>query len=265
MLVAIIGGKYGSESKQKNMSVSQMELRRALELKIQVYIFIDKNVYAEYQTYILNKKNKSIKYRFANDIKIFEFIEFCNNLPNNNNIYAFETSLDIIQYLREQWAGLFQRLLQEQPRNNEINLLKGIETTANTLNQLVNFLTEERKDRDGAIKDILLSNHPAMEEVRKLLKVTYRVYFSTKDELIDWLTARSYTQPPFDDDAGVDCMNFYYNDNRQKKSFVLSIKRTIFNEDGKLKVYRNSEWQKEFIQLTETSTILTPKDEDLPF
>src|SRR5579863_2840187 len=161
ILVSIIGGRFGSESQNNNLSVSQMEFKTALELNKQVYIFIDKNVYAEYQTFLLNKKNKDIKYRFADNVKIYEFIEFCEGLPNNNNIHSFETSLEIIQYLRDQWAGLFQRFLQEQNRIKEINLLKGIEGTAKTLNQLVNFLTEERKDSDSAIRDILLSNHPA--------------------------------------------------------------------------------------------------------
>jgi|JI10StandDraft_1071094.scaffolds.fasta_scaffold514989_1 hypothetical protein len=265
ILVSIVGGRFGSESQHKNLSISQIEFKTALELNKQVYIFIDKNVNAEYQTYLINKKNKDIKYRFADNIKIYEFIEFCENLPNNNNIHSFETSLDILQYLREQWAGLFQRFLQEQPRIKEINLLKGIEGTAKTLNQLVNFLTEERKDRDSAIQDILLSNHPAMEEVRQLLNVSYRVYFTSKDELTEWLSARGYRTSEIDDFFGEEeDIKYYYTDARQKKKYTLSVKRIIFNEDGKLKVYRQSEWNDNFIIFSEESLDQKPVD-DLPF
>ena len=265
ILVSIVGGRFGSESQHDNLSISQIEFKTALELNKQVYIFIDKNVHAEYQTYLINKKNKEIKYRFADNIKIYEFIEFCENLPNNNNIHSFETSLDIVQYLKEQWAGLFQRFLQDQPRIKEINLLKGIEGTAKTLNQLVNFLTEERKDRDSAIQDILLSNHPAMEEVRGLLNVRYRVYFTSSDELSDWLSARGYKTNEIDSIFGEEPeIKYYCTDNRLKKKFTLFVSREIFNEDGKLKVYRQSEWKADFIKFTEESIEQKPSD-DLPF
>ncbi|MDD3773517.1 MAG: DUF4062 domain-containing protein [Weeksellaceae bacterium] len=265
ILVSIVGGRFGSESQHNNLSISQMEFRTALELNKQVYIFIDKNVNAEYQTYLLNKKNKETKYRFADNIKIYEFIEFLENLPNNNNIHSFETSLDIIQYLKDQWAGLFQRFLAEQPRIKEINLLKGIEGTAKTLNQLVSFLTEERKDRDSAIQDILLSNHPAMEEIRQLLNVNYRVYFISKDELTEWLSARGYKIIDLDFLFGDDNYYEYTNtDSRQKKRFTLKVKKEIFSEDGKLRVYTKSEWKDDFIELT-SQDLEQKNDDDLPF
>ncbi len=264
ILVSIVGGRFGSESQHNNLSISQMEFRTALELNKQVYIFIDKNVYAEYQTYLLNKKNKETKYRFADNIKIYEFIEFLETLPNNNNIHSFETSLDIIQYLKDQWSGLFQRFLAEQPRIKEISLLKGIEGTAKTLNQLVSFLTEERKDRDSAIQDILLSNHPAMEEMRQLLNVNYRVYFTSKDELTEWLSARSYKINDLDFLFEEDNYFEYIKiDSRQKKKLTLKVKKEIFNEDGKLKVYTKSEWKDDFIELTSQDTE-QKNDDDLP-
>lgn len=263
ILVSIIGGRFGSESQHSDFSISQTEFRTALELNKQLYIFIEKNVYAEYQTYLLNKKNSDVKYRFADNIKIYEFIEFVEALPNNNNIHAFETSLDIIQYLKDQWAGLFQRFLSEQPRIKEINLLKGIESTAKTLNQLVNFLTEERKDRDSAIKDILLSNHPAMEELRELLKVNYRVYFTSKDELNEWLSARGYKDLDFFAEND-DYFEYINVDNRNKKRFTLKICKDIFNEDGKLKAFTKSEWKDEYIQFI-TQELEQISVDDLPF
>lgn len=270
ILVSIVGGRYGTESQHNTLSISQMEFKTALELNKQVYVFIEKNVYAEYQTYLLNKKNKETKYRFADNIKIYEFIEFLEGLPNNNNIHSFETSLDVVQYLKDQWAGLFQRFLAEQTRIKEINLLKGVEATAKTLNQLVTFLTDERKDRDRAIQDILLSNHPAMEEIRNLLSVNYRVYFTTKDELNEWLSARGYKNVDFDlflsNEDDETHYTYIYTDNRQKIKFTLKVKKEIFSEDGKLKVYTKSEWKDENIVL-ESQTLEQKNEEeyDLPF
>jgi Asp/Glu/hydantoin racemase len=115
-------------------------------------------------------------------------------LPNNNTIHGFETSSDITQFLKSQWAGLFQRFLHEQIRVKELNVIKGIENTAKTLNQLVTFLTEEKRDKDNAINEILLSNHPAMEQIKELLKIPCRVFFTTKDEFIDLITARGFRE-----------------------------------------------------------------------
>ncbi|WP_278789612.1 DUF4062 domain-containing protein [Leyella stercorea] len=41
ILVCIIGNKYGSESKSEHYSITQRELKTAIEEKKQVYIFIE--------------------------------------------------------------------------------------------------------------------------------------------------------------------------------------------------------------------------------
>ena len=86
ILISIIGGRFGTEAKQNAYSISQTELRKALKEKKQVYIFIDKNVLSEYETYQLNKDKEDIKYKFVDNIKIYQFIEEVKNLNSNNNI-----------------------------------------------------------------------------------------------------------------------------------------------------------------------------------
>jgi hypothetical protein len=81
------------------LSISQVELRRALEHGIQVFIFIERSVHAEFSTYQLNKDNHEVKYRFADDSRVYEFIESLYKLPHNNPIAAFETAQDITDYL----------------------------------------------------------------------------------------------------------------------------------------------------------------------
>lgn len=261
ILIAIIGGRYGSESSHEGYSISQIEIKTALEQNKQVYLFIDKNVLSEYQTYLYNKENGSIKYRFVDNNRIYEFIEFVEALPNNNTIQPFETSNDITNYLKEQWAGLFQRFLQEHVRLKEINLIKGIENTSRTLNQLVNYLTEERKDKDQAIQDILLSNHPAIEQVQKLFSLSYRIFFTTKDELAAFLKARGFSDTtfilPFDDEK-----HYEFQATRGKTQFIFKIETSLFHDDGRLKVFTKSDWKEEFISLDNYEI----KDEDdLPF
>ncbi len=261
ILVAIIGGKFGSESVHSGYSISQMEIKTALDQNKQVYIFIDKNVISEYQTYLYNKENKTIKYRFIDNLKIFEFIETVEGLPNNNTMQPFETTFEIISYLKEQWAGLFQRFLQEQTRVKEVNLIKGIENTSKTLNQLVNYLTEERKDKDQAIQDILLSNHPAIEQIQKLFGINFRIYFSNIDELNSFLHSYGFAETtlnlPFVDEEFHE-----YSSYRGKNKYTLNIKKELFNSEGKLKVFTKSDWKEDFITL---NIIEIKKEDDLPF
>ncbi|WP_369012690.1 DUF4062 domain-containing protein [Flavobacterium anhuiense] len=256
ILVSIIGGRYGSESKNDNNSVSQMELKTAFELNKQVYIFIEKSVYNEYHFYLSNKTNETIIYTYADNVKIYQFIEFVESLPNNNTIHGFETSSDISSFLKEQWAGLFQRFLQDQTRHKELNVIKGIENTAKTLNQLVTFLTEEKRGSENAINEILLSNHPAMEQIKELLGIPYRVYFVNKEEFNDLLKARGFRESsnnlPFEDKTTWELIRSDYK-------YELTYKDEIFNSDNKLKVYTKEEWNPNFITYNVTEI------DDLPF
>jgi Domain of unknown function (DUF4062) len=58
ILINLIGGKFGSESSDSKYSISQNELKTAIKLGKQIYIFIEKSVHAEYATYVANKNVK---------------------------------------------------------------------------------------------------------------------------------------------------------------------------------------------------------------
>jgi hypothetical protein len=259
ILIAIIGGRFGNSSKSSADSISQTELKTAYDLNKQVYIFIDKGVYSEYRFYQSNKDNENINYTYADNIKIHEFIEFVEALPNNNTIHPFETSMDISNFLKEQWAGLFQRFLQEQTRIKEINVIKGVQETAKTLDQLVNFLTEEKRGKDNAINEILLSGHPAMLRIKSLLRIPFRVYFTTWEELDALLSAYSYN---IEEDPVEFEQDFNWYLHKSNIVSTLSVRMDLF-PDNKLKVLTNNEWNDDYITL---HTVNQPEeDDDLPF
>lgn len=120
---------------------------------------MEKNVLSEYETYLLNKEN-SINYKFVDNVKIYQFIEEIKNLKVNNNIKGFETASDITRYLKEQFAGLFQRFLEEQTKIKEVSLIMNLERTSQNLNKLVTFLSEQNKGQTEDINRILMINHP---------------------------------------------------------------------------------------------------------
>ncbi len=268
MLVTIVGGRYGTGAQQQPYSISQMELKKALEFGKQVYIFVERSVNSEYSTYLVNKDNPDVQYGFVDNPKVYKFLEEIESLPSNNPTAPFETSKDIIDYLKEQWAGLFQRSLQEQARQKEVRSLEGIQATAQTLNQLVTFLTEERRDQDQAIKDILLSNHPAFQQLATLTGAGYRVFFTNHDELAKWLNARNYS--PINKQSWDEPQYEEWGRETKGDLLLLKIHTSIFEENGKLKVYTSEEWNKDWIKKEthrsppEEETEPPPGD-DIPF
>ena len=249
ILVSIIGGRYGSQSKLEQHSISNTELKTAIELGKQVYIFIDKNVHGEFKTYERNKESKNISYASVDDSKIFSFIEEIQALPINNTIANFETSSDITDYLKSQWAGLFQRLLSEHSKQKEINALDEIKSTAKTLNQLVDYLVEERKNGDQAFKEILMANHPAFNELQSQLTIPYRIFFSNIKELNALLKARSFKAVPsdaWDSEHKREWLNSNTSPNQ-----LLKIHSTLFDDEEKLKIITPDQWSDDLISIVD--------------
>ena len=135
---------------------------------------MEKNVLSEYETYLLNKEN-SINYKFVDNVKIYQFIEEIKNLKVNNNIKGFETASDITRYLKEQFAGLFQRFLEEQTKIKEVSLIMNLERTSQNLNKLVTFLSEQNKGQTEDINRILMINHPLIGALREKLNIPYNL------------------------------------------------------------------------------------------
>lgn len=57
IVVAIIGGRFGTASDvNQKYSISNEEIKTAIEHNKQVYVFIDRDVNAEFQTYLKTRK-----------------------------------------------------------------------------------------------------------------------------------------------------------------------------------------------------------------
>ena len=269
ILIAIIGGRFGSSSSHGSShgpySISQKELKTAITLGRPVYIFVEKSVFAEHKTYERNKnKNNNIEYVAVDNVSIYRFIDEVLSLPLNNPLAPFETSSDVIEYLQEQWSGLFQRLLREASRRKEVVLLEELKTTAKALEQLVSFLTKERRAGDQAIKGILLPNHPIFESIRRAARVPYRVFFTNRKEMNTWLKTRRYRQlelSEYDSDTRDSHEEWVYD--RTKPRHLLKIAFEVFGEDGKLKIFTPDEWRNDLIMSREIEK--DDENDDVPF
>ena len=203
VLVSIIGSRYGSagiiKEKEQEYSVSQLELKTALKEDKQVFVFIDKNVFTEYETYILNKNNENVIYKYVDNVNIYKFIEEIKALPHNNNIKGFETAEDITSYLREQFAGLFKQFMLDNKRVKETLIIRDIENTAKTLRELVDYLKEDSQGKDEEINRIIRINHPMVGRLKELLNIHYNIYIEGKRDLEALLKARGYKFNPIEE------------------------------------------------------------------
>lgn len=255
ILISVIGGRYGSravveEGIEAEYSVTQKEIKTALEKNKLVYLFIEKNVLTEYETYVLNRGRDDVNYKFVDNINIYKFLDEIKSLSRNNNIKGFETADEIKSYLKEQWAGLFKQYITDADKFREQRVLSDINETAKVLRGLVDYLKESNEDKDASINDIIKTNHPVVSRLKELLEIPYNFYIEGWKDFMALMNARSYS----------------YNEktqvwtSKQRKNQII-VNNEIFDEDGKLKYYKPSEWKDEWIE----QKPMEEETSDLPF
>ena len=115
------------ENKDK-LSITQLEILKAVEQSIPVYAFVDDRVLHDHHVYEKNKHKPTVmsEIEFPSIQKkdtaryIFEFINFLTHRTTNNSVTGFSKLDDIKETLVGQWSQLFQRLLSESKhRTNE--------------------------------------------------------------------------------------------------------------------------------------------------
>lgn len=161
MFVLIVGGRYGSVPKEQASvpiespsSVTQNEYERAKKLNLPTYIFVDKNVFVEYNFYCKNKDNNPEKLTFPNtdDIRIFEFI----STFEKKAIKAFERIEDIENFLTNQLSGMLFKHLERIKNNQETQETQEIKTTveeiqtvSNSMKEMLNAIGEQLLQSNG--------------------------------------------------------------------------------------------------------------------
>ena len=106
---------------KENLSITQLEVLKAVDAAIPVYAFVDERVLHDHHVYEKNKEKRDVidHIEFPSIQKretaryIFEFINFLSHRTTNNSVLAFSRLEDIRIQLASQWSQLFQRLLLE--------------------------------------------------------------------------------------------------------------------------------------------------------
>ncbi|MDI4635542.1 DUF4062 domain-containing protein [Pelomonas sp. V22] len=106
---------------KEKLSITQLEVIKAVESAVPVYAFVDERVLHDHLVYEKNKDNPLVvdQMVFPSIQKketakyIFEFINFLSHRLTGNSVIGFSRLEEIRLHLVSQWSQLFQRLLEE--------------------------------------------------------------------------------------------------------------------------------------------------------
>lgn len=187
MLILIIGSRYGSPSSDSPEnsddcnpeSVTIREYKTAKIRNIPTFIFIEKNVYSEYQTFKVNI-GKDINYAHVDNEKIYEFIDQIYSQKAGNQIREFDKFEDISNWLRDQWAGLFADYLRTRQDQKELSnisaKIKELSLISETLKKYTESLME--KVQPEGFDKIIRDESNKIEDEKK--KITFFEHYFPK-------------------------------------------------------------------------------------
>ncbi|QTL97852.1 DUF4062 domain-containing protein [Iocasia frigidifontis] len=259
ILINIIGGRYGSASKEEPYSISQKELKVAHELNKQIYIFVQQSVLVEYKTYLKNEANENFMPEYVDNIQIYKFLKEVYNYPTYNTVVGFSKVSDITNYLRSQWAGLFQRFLEDESRRVNYMLSKNLKSTAETLSQLIEYTTRER---DETIKNIMVQSHPVFTQISQKTNIPIRIFFTNRKELDTLLKSFGYEEVEI---LEGDVFEIMYKKQSSGEKRILKINPSIFDNDGELKPVKQGEWNKTYVEINVEEIENVDEYFDVPF
>lgn len=270
ILVSLIGGRFGANASRSEYSISQEELRTAHDQGKAVYIFIERSVFSEFNTYRANR-DRDVKWTSVDNVKIFEFIDEVQRLPLNNPIHPFETSFHITEFLKTQWAGLFQQLLSKLSDYKHLSMFTEIKNVLDTARGLTDAVAKHAENNDSLASELIISTHPLLSDLRKKLNVNYRFIVQDIDELQRWLSNRNYR--PVDQVVPDDSYYYYSRDLRGESEIsILKIASELFDLEGNIIPLTQKNWRDEFVFI-QTVPRATQKrsafdddlDDDVPF
>lgn len=182
IMVLIVGGRYGSPTVQSKIaeerkkydddyiSITRKEFETAISKNIPIFVFIDKNVYSEYQTYKENqdffdnlysptskvsKDKKNFKFAHVDHPNVFKFIDVVRIKP----IKTFEKVDEIEYYIKQQISGMFYLYLESLKKTSMDN--KIIDTIA----ELNNITLRMNEMLTSVGKEILAKDKKEYEKV----------------------------------------------------------------------------------------------------
>ncbi len=261
ILVCIIGNHFGSQSIGNDYSITMNELKAAMKDRKKIFIFIMKDVYVENATYLKNKDNNFIP-AFADNIKIHEFIAELKQTVKNNPITAFDDTSDIIENLKSQFAGMFQRLLTKEATLTNGTTMYDLQETADRMKTMLDNFVEQQDQFVDKFNCSVLVNKVPLQIIRNHLGLSKSyLYLNDIDTIDEFMQLLGFTI----EQELPDLIRVYTRITISMRQ-TLKLSEELFDENNVLKDIRNKEKLKSFI-IWEEEEIKSPFDDDsdIPF
>ncbi len=260
ILVCIIGNHFGSQSIGNDYSITMNELKAAMKDRKKIFIFIMKDVYVENATYLKNKDNNFIP-AFADNIKIHEFIAELKQTVKNNPITAFDDTSDIIENLKSQFAGMFQRLLTKEATLTNGTTMYDLQETADRMKTMLDNFVEQQDQFVDKFNCSVLVNKVPLQIIRNHLGLSKSyLYLNDIDTIDEFMQLLGFTI----EQELPDLIRVYTRITISMRQ-TLKLSEELFDENNVLKDIRNKEKLKSFI-IWEEEEIKSPfyGDIDIP-
>lgn len=256
IIVSIVGNHFGSKSIANDFSITMNEISQAIKTQKKVYVFVANDVYVENRTYIQNKDSGCFKSAYTDDLKIHEFLADLQAKVTNHVILPFDTTDQIVETLKKQFAGLLQGLLQREASLTEGKTIFDLQETVNQVKRSVAEYESKQVEFFSKFDSTIYSCNGILYAIKRYLGMSLSSFFAKDvDSLDEFMGIVGFSkEDPFD--VSFDCIRYYTKDcGGRIKS--LKIMNGIVNDDGSFKDLR---------PLSEVERFVNWEDkEDLPF
>ena len=265
VLISVIGGRYGStvevdESppkigeppekpedvpKKRIVSISRLEVERAIKSGLLLFTFVDAGVLNEYRTYSINKENAdNINWSSVDNIQVFDFIEYIYSQAGRNPVFPFNTPREIQNILRLQLSGLFCDLLTREKLIQYSSHIDHVIKSAEKLEELQNRLRNKELMAEKAIEEMTLPSHPFFSHIQKLLGSAIRAYFKSKNEMIALFNHFGYENIDMEvPQKKTETMTYFANRDIRSKNKVIGIPQPYFNDKSEIILPNPEDWK----------------------
>ncbi|MCL2362477.1 MAG: hypothetical protein FWC73_11790 [Defluviitaleaceae bacterium] len=240
------------------------ELQTAVRLNKIIYVFIQSDVSVENNTYIANKSTGSFIPTTVDDNKVHEFICEIKASIKNHPIESFNDVATIINYLRQQFAGLFQSLLAQKATQTEIKTYHDIKEVSDLIKSLTNDFILEKDDFFNKFDGSIFAIKPIVRHIcHKIGYKKFALFAKNIEALEEFLNATGF------EDKHMSCDKREYIANINGVQHILSIDQSIFDENTNIKNIRISpdtiDNLIDFKPINPPPTESIIDDDDLPF
>ena len=169
MFVLIIGGRFGSEYKDTEDSITNREYKMAVEARVPIFALVERDVYEQSHVYRSNRDNKTIdragiNYPAVDTPKVFDFIDEVQGQAFNNALVPFSNFGDVQSYLEQQWASMMFNFLTSR---SEAERVTDTLEAVTEIGEKVEFLSRQILSRVGDdVSRVAVSLYDLMGEPR---------------------------------------------------------------------------------------------------